>query len=595
MKSLLLLFHRLRRSSSLPVGDGTFDVFGRLPFELIFLILVYLEPGSLSAAARSSRSLRCVVLSDEVWPFLADRWFPGLAGFIQLTAVNERNKCELFQRALSKISARIDGKFTSAVHHGMVLESDSFFQLSTNVAIQEGGVHSYDIIVQEMDVNPEQRFLRFMMYSNGRIAWWPEAFSLPYFAIVDDFRTRTRRAYLFPHHGGRNHGYRTAMGEKLLILCRDTTVYAWHLELDRLQSFELPETFKRCATQGETVLIVSRTADVFIWKYGQALQHIDMGTLPCYVKGPVGAGGLETFTNVTSPFATDGLYLQANQLLIDFIASPKDSDTFFVITLPRRSLQEIIVYEIHNGECIESHTFEVPMLRSRNISHVGYLRSEKIDCYGGYSLIHALMESSSANANAGINEMASCPCGRNFQELITVCFNVYTKSFTVLYHHLPRTLTTWTFHLWNNRLSLRNCNPHGESTVYENYITSLTPCSSEQVFYDSKATIPLYSTTPTSTPFIFRRRLVTSNLTEPCEEPATVDFALDIHQQFTPTSANDLQPRTLAHKLEGDDDYLLFFYDKKYTVWSFGDIIPSKPARKGQKRSLWGRTERDIR
>ncbi|KAI1640828.1 hypothetical protein F4809DRAFT_588912 [Biscogniauxia mediterranea] len=590
MKSLFSLFHRLRRSNPLPVGDATVDIFGRLPFELIFLILVYLEPGSLSAATRSSQSLRCVVLSDEVWPFLANRWFPGLADFIQLTAGNERNKCELFQQALHKISARVDGKFTSAVHHGMVLESDSFFQLSTNVPIQEGGVHSYDI-VQEMDVSPKQRFLRFMMYNNGRIAWWPEAFSLPYFAVVDDFRTRTRRAYLFPHHEGQNHGYRTAMGEKLLILCRDTTVYAWHLELDRLQSFELPETFKRCTTQGETVLIVSSSADVFIWRYGQTLKHIDMSTLPCYMKGPVGVGGLETFTNVTSPFATDGLYLQATQLLIDFIASPKDPNTFFVITLPRtsRPLQEIIVYEIRNGEFIESHTFEVSMLNSENISHVGYLRSEEIGCYGGYSLIHALMESSSVNANT------TCPCGRNFQELVTVCFNIYTKSFTILYHHLPQTLDTWTFHLWNNRLSLRNCNPDGESTLYENYITSLTPCASEQALGDSKASIPLYSTSPTNTPFISRRRLVNPDLTDPCEEPTVVEFALEIHQQFTSTSANDLQPRTLAPKLEGDDDFLLFFHDKKYTVWSFGDEIPSKPARTGQKKSLWRRMERDTR
>ncbi|KAI5920133.1 hypothetical protein F4810DRAFT_449493 [Camillea tinctor] len=595
MKSLVSLFHRLRRSNPVPVGDGTADIFGCLPFELIFLILVYLEPGSLSAAARASRSLRYVIISDEVWPFLTDRWFPDLAGFIQQTAANERSRGELFQQALHKIAARIDGRFTSAVHHGMVLESDSFFQLSTKVPIKDGGVHSYDV-VQESEINPEHRFLRFMVYSHGRVAWWPEAFTLPYVAVVDDFRTRTRRAYIFPDHGGQNRGYRTAMGDKLLILCRNTTVYVWHLELDRVQSFELSEPFKRCATEGETVLIVSETADVFIWRYGQTLQHIDMSTLPCYTKGPLWVGSLDAFTRLTAPFATDGLYLYSIQMLVDFIISPKDPSTFFVITLRRHPFRDLIVYEINDGKIVESHKLGVNMLNSGNITHISYLKSENINGHGGYSLLYALMESSSTDSPASTSDdVTSCPCGRKSQELVTVCFNIYTKAFTVLYHHLPYSLDSWTFHLWNNRLLLRNCNPLKESTLYEQYITSLSPCASENVFQGSKALIPLYSTSPTNAQFISRRRLITADLSEPCEEPTSIDFALEIDEQFTSASGNGLLPRTLAHKLEGDDDFLLFFDDKKYTVWSFGNEIPAKPAGTGQKKSLWRRIERDAR
>ncbi|KAI1499074.1 hypothetical protein F5X99DRAFT_391158 [Biscogniauxia marginata] len=598
MKSLLTLFHRSRHSRPLQAGDAALDTFGRLPFELIFLILTHLEPGDLSAAARSSRSLRSVLLSDEVWPVLADRWFPSLADFIRLAAVNERKGSELFERALRRISRRISGKFASAVQLGMILESDPFFELSKNVPAHEGGVHSYDI-AEEMDPDPEERFSRFMVYSNGRMAWWPEAYHLPYFAVVDNFRTRTRRAYLFPRHERQNRGYRTAMGDKLLLLCRETTVHAWHLELDRLQSFEVPETFKRCTTEGETVLVVCTSGDLFIWRYGQTLQRIEMSALPCYPKGPIGVGGLEAFTSMTAPFATDGLYLRGIDMLIDFIVSPIYAETFFVITYPGDSLRQLIVHEICSGEFIASYKLDVSILDNRNISDVGDLRSESIDCYGGYSLVNALMEDPNANRDAiahNTNNETSCPCGRKSRELITVCFNIYSKSFTVLYHHLPRSLgNNWTFHIWNNRLSLRNDSTDRQSTLYEKYITSVEPCTSNQVFHDTECSVPIYSTIPTNSSFILQRHLLTGDSSNPCQESTGITFALNIYQQFTSGSQNPFQAPILGHKLVGDGDFLVFVQDKKYIVWSFGDEIPAKPAGTGQKKTWWKRMERDIR
>lgn len=81
--------------------------------------------------------------------------------------------------------------------------------------------------------------------------------------------------YLFPNHDKSVRGYKTAMGKKLFIMGHDTKLHVWHLELNRLESFEVPENFKRCVTEGESVLVVSQSSDVYIWKFGGKLQRID--------------------------------------------------------------------------------------------------------------------------------------------------------------------------------------------------------------------------------------------------------------------------------------------------------------------------------
>lgn len=65
------------------------------------------------------------------------------------------------------------------------------------------------------------------------------------------------------------------MGGKLFIMGHETKLHAWHLELDRLESFEVPENFKRCITEGDTVLVLCQNSGVYIWKFGGKFQHID--------------------------------------------------------------------------------------------------------------------------------------------------------------------------------------------------------------------------------------------------------------------------------------------------------------------------------
>lgn len=65
------------------------------------------------------------------------------------------------------------------------------------------------------------------------------------------------------------------MGEKLFIMGHGTKLHVWHLELNRLESFEVPAKFKRCIAGGETVLVVCQNSEIYLWKFGGKLKHVD--------------------------------------------------------------------------------------------------------------------------------------------------------------------------------------------------------------------------------------------------------------------------------------------------------------------------------
>src|SRR5437762_38233 len=110
MKAFLAKFHRPPGSRVAKPVNNAQDVFARLPFELHVFIIAHLEPRDIDAALGASRILRLIWLSDEIWPALADRWFPGLAQHIRLAGIDETARSELFRRSLHQICRRIDGK-----------------------------------------------------------------------------------------------------------------------------------------------------------------------------------------------------------------------------------------------------------------------------------------------------------------------------------------------------------------------------------------------------------------------------------------------------------------------------------------------------
>ncbi|KAI2780062.1 hypothetical protein F4815DRAFT_158087 [Daldinia loculata] len=577
MKSLLtqLRHSGSTRTSSSSSRNMKLDIVSRLPFEMHAIIIIYLEPKDIDAGLSACRYWRGVWLSDEIWPKLAQRWFPGLENYIRSSATDGQDLGETFRRILHKIQRRVSGRFASALHHEMCLGSDRFFTLSKDVPELEGGIHCYEN-VDDLEFDPGTYFPRFMMYNNGRIAWWPEAYVLPYFAVVDDLRTRKRRAYLFPNHRGEKQGFKTAMSGKLLLMGRGRTLHAWHLELDRLHSTRVPEEFVRCIAEGETVLIVTKNAELFIWRFDREPEHIDV--TGCYTKGPLGTSHIYDFTPgqlVSSHNA--GSRLVQSGMLLDFIISPTEDNVFFVITLTPAPRKQLRVHEIRNGVLIETYYLDRNTCPESTMESLDFtnLRWEKVDSYGGYCLMQAIFPATQS-LDATARESACYPMG---DSLISVCFNIYTKSFSIPhYHHSSHRSAC---QIWNGRIAVTDTdNARGP-------ILSLPPCRGAAHPCDKSHLPPIYSTVPSGRGGLYRRRRVYSE--KHGFESLGADFALDSNPQYgrdPVDSTPDISPLLPGVKrLVGDDEFLVLIIRQSYTAWSFGNEISGKTSERGRK--LW--------
>ncbi|KAI1174745.1 hypothetical protein F4777DRAFT_370553 [Nemania sp. FL0916] len=604
MKAFLAKFYRPAGLPRVPVpapasGDsdaGACDMFARLPFELLVLVLAYLEPADISASVSASRVLRAVWLSDEVWPAVADRWFPGLAARIQATASKNNSesngevpaKSELFRRSLLRICRRTGGRFAAAMHYGFGLASDEFFQLSKTVPVVDGGVHSYES-VDNLEVDDAQRFSRFMMYRNGRAAWWPEGFIMPYLAVVDDLRTRARRVYMFPNRGKPDQGYKTAMGDKLFIMGHETQLHVWHLELNRLESFNVPMNFKRCITEGETVLVVSQNSDVYLWQFGGKLQHIDMHRLACYPREYVVSGGPPVWTPRIWLSSQQGLHLRNSQLLIDFILSPTTHGVFFVITLALDGSGTLMVDEICNGKIAATYVMEDRIYSDPRTSERGLLKWEKLNSFGGYCLVQVIQEPLTTNDAEQSNGI--CPCGLQSRQLVSLCFNIYTKSFSVLHHHLGN-FSPWMSHIWNDRLFIMDEQPDTlQAASNKRPVMCLAPCTEANMRRERTGPALMYTTTHENASLVCRRRRVPFEVRD-MHKTLNIELVLDVLQEFSPDPRWKAPfiprpPDNTFGRLVGDDEFFLSVNPPSYTVLSFGEGFPINIPSTDESRSWW--------
>ncbi|RYP15313.1 hypothetical protein DL765_005794 [Monosporascus sp. GIB2] len=588
MESILTRFRRLASRRPSMVVSREIDIVSRLPYELREMIFAKFEPDEIISMLNVSRRWRDNWLNDEVWPSFAQRWLPGLADHIRTSAADEEDRGEMFRQALHKIQRRMSGKFASALPHSMCLESERFFKFDKSLPHSEGVFHQYSEL-RCSGVDSATLYPRFRMYCNGRIAWWPEAYALPFFAIVDDLRTRTRRGYLFPDNKGIKQGYKTAMSGDLFVMGRGTTVHAWHLKLNCLRSVELPEDFERCITEGERVLLISENAEIYNWMFGGALQHIDANSIGCYSTGRVGIGGLEDFSYRFSSHNL-GLRLREDGMLIDFILHPTLSHVFFIVTLASNPGRQLTVYEICNNDLVESYSLEHHAISAPNIGDLGYLRWEKIDRYGGYCLAHAWlddMDHPSHNMSQANTPLPGCPRECSMHGLLSVCFNIYTKRFTMLHHPIVKN-TPSVHHLWNGHVITNNSNSdRGPST--NGLILSVNSCTNQQGKEMELRTIPLYAATPGIDTVLHRRYRVDL---EPQElgESKNVDHAFNPHQRFG-TNRNRASEFGSVKRLVGDDEFLLFVDGARYFVWSFCDDIPGPPLDDSSNR-WWKRNNK---
>lgn len=632
MKSLRELIQHVRSSragrAEASAVSGSPNLLARLPIELHIMLLEYMDPCDAVAALSVSKTLRNVWLSEDVWPWLAERWYPGLSGAVLAATARQRPSLdyptgdykiesrmrspqpaalepdELFRRMLGKLSRRDGGRYRAALHHSMQLTVDPVFSLAKKLSREQKGICSTEDLDEDLLLKGSMSHSgipRFMLYSNGRIAWWPNLYAAPYLAVVDDLRTAKRSIYQFPDHGKVQRGYKTAMSNKLLVIARDRTLHAWHLEKDVLATAVMPEEFERCLAEGLSVLIVTRSARLYAWIFGGPLEKIPLDNLDCYQPGPVRLGGLvETPLQSHSPAfhipRRQGLLLKDNGMLLDFIIHPCLKAVFFVVTMHEGRL---IIHEIDRGELVQSyplHTGSGTTLSAEGWKDSNeYLRWEKCDSYGGYRLFSVFLglDSELSPSDLQSAEETICTCGRT-TGLVSVCFNIYTKTFKLhchhfLHEHTHLNPTPAAFHLWDNRL-YTSFDPSVMQAGMP--VTALRCCLASQALEHNApmGSITVYTTSENSQGLLARRQRASPRNLSFCPEMEVeqetwrrqIEFGLDISAHYASKSVRSRSvtlwnwDKPNVHKTQtivGDDDFLIYVVDGVYTAWSFGDEI----------------------
>jgi len=572
----------------------------RLPVELLIAIFQHLStPADILAAIDVCHSWRSIILSPNIWVPIADQLTPGLASHIHAVFPSSAAAQEYaFRSTLYQHCVRESGNFSLVTYHGLYLD-DPFFTWSKQVPVAAGGVHSFDSVI---GLDPEARGgrdSRLKLYSHGRVAWWPEGWHLPFFAVVDDLRARTRRMFMFPGQfnfgNERRRGWKTSMGEFLFIMGQeDAGVCIWHLERNEMRQIRLPDAFERCVVEGERVIFVGRMAQVWLWTWGAStVQTIEVAAQGCYTPGPVTIGGQTVFTYPPDPRPAPkvGLRFREHDMKLDFILHPTDPNVFFVLTYDDVDLN---VYEFTSGKLSQSivlphdHVTYRILQRSRGLVTTHYLRHDRCDAYGGYCLL---------TASVGVGPFCGgCGCSGS---LGSVCFNVYTKEFSAFVHHALYDRTPDS-HLWNGMLAVGtggHQDPHEPESESEPLIVVLKPCDGQP---------PESSTIRNGDPLpALKGRL-----------PKPVNGArngTERNLRFDATGGYDLRPRPTqidraafivaargglkrglvepyeavismdnltVEWINGDDKMLIYVVGKEYSVWRFGDIGPEKEVRR---------------
>lgn len=601
MKSLLVSRRKPppKSQTSLPVADDTIqpqDILSHLPFELLLLILQHFStPAHILALLNVCRAWRDAALSPEIWPSLADRCAPGLVAHLR-AAYPPEAQSEAFHLTLRQTHLQDQGYFTDITHQAirLNLKNDDFFTISKSVPISQGGVHSLDAVVGLDPTTEEDHVSRLKLYSHGRVAWWPEAWHLPFFAVIDDLRTRTRRMYIYPNQNDldldRQKGWKTAMGELLFVMGQENVgVCVWHLERDEMREIKLPGAVNRCIVQGERLLFVGRArAEVWCWSWdSNAVDSIDVASQGCYTPGPVTIGGQIVLGN-PRPSPRVGLRFRATDQKLDFILHPTDPDVFFVVTFDEDNV-DFVVSEVTSG--IVTARIPLPpghiayrILRfSRSNDTVRYLRYEKCDARGGYCLMTVHL------SDSNVCDAPFCGSG-----LGSICFNVYTKQFSAFVHHAVYNATPET-HLWDGKLMVGiDGELEGATSPKQRrpFVAVLKPCDAQPA-----TSLTVFGSIPSRDPTLDARLMPSQDgMRHRPSRLERVSYVLAAkNRSWHELAEANSSARGLdildAEWFDGDDKTLLYVIGKEYTFWTFGDDDNQK-SRKGDKKDVASWRER---
>lgn len=321
-----------------------------------------------------------------------------------------------------------------------------------------------------------------------------------------------------------------------------------------------------------------------------------MHKLACYPKEYVASDGPPVWTPRIWLSSQQGLHLRNSQLLIDFILCPATSSIFFVITLALDESGKLTVHEICDGELAATYVMEDRIYSDPRTSERGLLKWEKLNSFGGYRLVQVIQEPLAANDAHEAHD--ACPCGRRSRQLVSLCFNIYTKSFTTLRHHLSE-LSPWISHVWNDRLFIMNDQFHRRQTAPNRRpVMSLAPCTKDTP-RERAASIPMYTTIRDHVPLVYRRRRVPFDLRDMGEE-LNIELGLDVLQEYSsdPIWKDPFIPcpsEVNPGRLVGDDEFFLFVNSPSYTVLSFGEQFPVKMHSVDESRYWWRRGKEALK
>lgn len=577
-----------------------------IPIEVHLLIIHHLDVRDFATYLCVCRAWRLAGQSDDVWPIFACRTLPGLAQYIRLEAEKSKDlvQGDLFRHVLMKINRRLRGHFTSALENDFRLGSETYFTLDRRLPINEGGVHSYDAYLNAeasrmLKTEHEMRVLRpskvdtestkkILWYAHGRIAWTSSITDRPLLVIIDDLRTRLRKAYSFPEQDMPNADYETALGSHLFVMASSHKMRIWHLDRNTCTSIALPTPLIRCLTEGERVLAITTNAEVYTWTLDAGLQALNMSGVGGYRQGELEKGAFDYYKPGTfdpplqSCLALKGTSFRDN---LNFILHPHDESALFVVTYFGGAL---IVHEFSDGSW-KSYTGPNDISSSLVLLRNVLIRST--NSHGEYRVLGGVMKVRYASDNT----VGLC-CRHGSKETeISVFFNIYTKAFRVARHHFRGNFqTNWIariphYSIWNHQL----LHPHLFERGYN--ILAIGECRQDLDYPSTERLvlpldqIPIYAAARKwSDPFgpLKRQRIIVDSKSLPQNEEQYLDqgsnhqdveYCLDMCRMNSPKHFwqtehpnVDLVTQELSDKyVLGDDEFLLYICGNSYTVYDF--------------------------
>lgn len=383
--------------------------------------------------------------------------------------------------------------------------------------------------------------------------------------------------------------WKTALGEKLFLMGQeDAGVWVWHLERDEMRRVELPGAFDRCVVEGGSILFVGRAwGQVWLWTWdsaGEGVRRVDVAGMGCYARGLVVMGGQVVLGYPPNPRPAPkvGLRFRDTDVKLDFILHPTGGDVFFVITWDE---VDLVAFEVARGEVVgrivcsrEDVAYRI-IQRSRTDNTVHYLRHEQCDAHGGYCLMTAWI---------GMEPICDAPCGYR-GSLGSVCFNVYTKTFSAFVHHGAYQRTPDT-HLWDSLLAvgIAGEKPRSDGSSLgkmKPVVALLRACDGEghpAATLQPGVLFPVRSTeqesilgAPATTTLTFVP--YEHNETRPrAESLQLVAYALEAGGGTKEAGLEILK----TEWLNGDERTLIYVSGKEYTVWEFGRVAANEMGKK---------------